>query len=388
MSGVIELMFEQERYGLSNGPDRKVCSNHISESAIKTFIRTKGTLEQCDYCQKNRNVVSLEDLMKFLLETVMYFYTDPAGFSSHDDGEYAVSHRDGWEILQEEFMLDINDNDLFFDMEQWIDSSKAWADEKAMYDEGHYARPNSWANFCYLVKHKARYLFQDYKNEFDIHSQKPLEILREVERMIKKYKLIKELPSGERLFRCRQHSSKEIISVASQMCSPNIEFCRNPNRMSPAGISMFYCAFDLETTHRETLDKKSKDKYFTTASFILKNNINVIDFSSLPKIPSPFNQRKRRLFEDAMFLMNFVTDLTKPVERDGKVHIDYVPTQIVTEYIRFMFNQNVDGIIYPSSRNTGSCAMVLFYDYYDSLHYLDFEQDSIIKKSIRSYKTI
>ena len=40
---------------------------------------------------------------------------------------------------------------------------------------------------------------------------------------------------------------------------------------------------------------------------------------------------------------------------------EYVPTQIFTEYIRFMNNCHIDGIVYRSSL-TGRKNIVLFYD--------------------------
>ena len=48
---------------------------------------------------------------------------------------------------------------------------------------------------------------------------------------------------------------------------------------------------------------------------------------------------------------------------DGREHIEYVPTQIVTEYFRRIFRvegRRLDGIIYESSRVVGRNAFVLF----------------------------
>jgi len=54
------------------------------------------------------------------------------------------------------------------------------------------------------------------------------------------------------------------------------------------------------------------------------------------------------------------------MERDGSEPIEYVPTQIVTEYFRHRFrlqeNRRLDGILYRSSRSTNGIACVLFID--------------------------
>ena len=52
-------------------------------------------------------------------------------------------------------------------------------------------------------------------------------------------------------------------------------------------------------------------------------------------------------------------EITKPIDKNPG--IEYVPTQIFTEYIRFMNNYHIDGIIYRSSL-TGGRNVVLFYD--------------------------
>jgi hypothetical protein len=50
------------------------------------------------------------------------------------------------------------------------------------------------------------------------------------------------------------------------------------------------------------------------------------------------------------------------VTLDGREHVEYVPTQIVTEYFRRVFPQEndgvVDGLLYRSSRRDGTCCVV------------------------------
>lgn len=203
------------------------------------------------------------------METVSYYFTDPVEFASYNsaEGGYLVPHRDALEILQEDFELDIDDTALFNDMEDWVDVNKHWADEKALHSEGHYARPDSWSHFCYLVKHQVRYLFPAYYNELDTCSHRPLEVLKEIERMVYRYNLLTTLNAGTELVRCRQHDKSEIILAHKQMCAPETINCKNPNRMSSAGISMFYCAFEVETALKETIDKSWKQSKYTTVTF-------------------------------------------------------------------------------------------------------------------------
>ena len=67
-----------------------------------------------------------------------------------------------------------------------------------------------------------------------------------------------------------------------------------------------------------------------------------------------------------LFLYSFVRDITQQIIKDGKEHTEYVPTQVVTEFLRYPFNKNrknkISGIIYPSSQNRSHQSAVFFWD--------------------------
>lgn len=71
---------------------------------------------------------------------------------------------------------------------------------------------------------------------------------------------------------------------------------------------------------------------------------------------------------------------------DGREHIEYVPTQIITEYFRYKFAtkkiEKIDGIIYPSSKDRRMNACVLFMDHWESLDKLIFDRRKIITKKM------
>jgi RES domain len=46
---------------------------------------------------------------------------------------------------------------------------------------------------------------------------------------------------------------------------------------------------------------------------------------------------------------------------DGRQHIEYTPTQVLTEYLRWMPENRIDGIARPSAQ-TGEKTHVLFFD--------------------------
>lgn len=394
MSGVMKEAMRFEDLGLHSVPDKKVCLNHFEEKPIKNFIRRNADRGYCDYCNKNKSVVALEDLMVFIMEAVQAFYTDPANFMSYNtqEGGYLGNVYDSSEILQDHFKLEINKEMLFNDIFDSLDYSKGWANEMEYYDSSTEILLYSWKYFKQIVKNRSRYFFGLVK---DLNSEHYLinsnDMLKEIGDSIKKFKLINVLPTGTFLYRCRQHKHGDLtVTTAKGMTSPPDENAVNANRMSPAGISMFYGAFEIETSLAETLDYENTDLEFcTTAGFVSNTELNIIDLSSLPDLPSPFDQKKLKEYYRISFIRDFVKDLMAPINRDGRVHIDYVPTQVVTEYFRFPFSdklkghKRIDGIVYPSSKN-GKKACVLFFDNTESLQVLEMNAGTLQTNSLLS----
>ncbi len=96
------------------------------------------------------------------------------------------------------------------------------------------------------------------------------------------------------------------------------------------------------------------------------------------------------------FLRAFAYDLTRPVDKDQREHVEYVPSQVVTEYFRFRFRDHgghpVCGILYPSAALDGGRSCVLFAgheDFTDDWTFgrpsplpLELLQDRIIRRAV------
>ncbi len=66
-----------------------------------------------------------------------------------------------------------------------------------------------------------------------------------------------------------------------------------------------------------------------------------------------------------LFLHRLARDISRPIIRDDRVHIEYVPTQVVTEFIRSAKTEDgksFDGIRLRSSRQGDGMSLVLFAD--------------------------
>lgn len=373
MSGVESEWMEFESIHLSGIPDKKVCANHIDDKYIKRFVQKNGESGQCDYCKKKVKVVDLDILMPFIMEGILHFYGDAVHFMGYDssEGGYLGEVFNNWELL-DEVELDVDSMELMDDIASSIDDI-AWSDTDKYFDTESDILLYRWSYFTKLVKHKSRYLFSTGDTE---EYGNALKILNEVGRLVNTFNLIKEIPSGSILYRCRQHQILENVDDLASIVSPPISCAVFPNRFSPSGISMLYAAMDEDIAFSETISGKPIPKNcVTTAKFELKKDINVVDFSKLPFTGSIFGIKDMKKYYWTLFLHELVKDFTKKIEKDGKEHIEYVPTQIVTEYLRFPFNANrknkIEGIIYPSSKDESKSSIVLFWDNQECLSKLE-----------------
>jgi hypothetical protein len=176
--------------------------------------------------------------------------------------------------------------------------------------------------------------------------------------------LVRELPAGAKLFRGRVGPSTKPYR-SSRSLGPPPQRKAVASRMSPAGVPMFYGALDEHTSIAETvLGHLKKGEVLNLGAFETLENMYLLDLTKVPPVPSLFSP-SRHLRPTVGFLRAFLSDLSKPIKKDDRVHTEYVPTQIVTEYFRYSFHGDggspIRGILYPSSRAKGGTACVLFF---------------------------
>lgn len=213
---------------------------------------------------------------------------------------------------------------------------------------------STWDRFCEQIMYETRYVF--FRNEDEVYKfgsiyAQPYDILETIGEAIKDLDLIRIEPGTYQFYRGRTHDDPSGFTKAEDLGPPRREKALQPNRMSPAGIPMFYGATDEQTAIEEIRDDKD---FVTIGMFENTQKLNLIDLSSKIPFPSLFDEEKRSLRNDVIFIRQFVRDLSKPLSKDLKEHIDYVPTQIVTEYFRRVYRfenvERIDGILYPSSK--------------------------------------
>jgi RES domain/HEPN/RES N-terminal domain 1 len=224
----------------------------------------------------------------------------------------------------------------------------------------------SWETFCKLVKHESRFFFTRTARKTDDWELLPASNLLE---LIAEYAvavgLVRTMPAGQTFYRARYQRPGERLRHPRDLGPPTPEIAKQ-NRMSPAGIVMTYVSEDAATTLDETADKRGT---YAVGRFRTLRDIAILDLAQLPPIPSLFAEIPDTLPYDPhralRFLHRLSDDISRPIERDDRVHIEYVPTQVVTEFLRtakLPERTRLDGIRYRSSRRKGGVSLVAFAD--------------------------
>lgn len=159
--------------------------------------------------------------------------------------------------------------------------------------------------------------------------------------------------------------------------------------MNPAGIPYLYLAFDQATAVAETV--ASPPTTVVIARFKATQTLKVIDLTRLPPVPSIFDSSKRAILEGVQFLESFVKSIARPVSKDGSEHIEYVPSQVVSEYFAQVFSPSsreasVAGLIYPSAvRPRGKNLVVFPTERGYSRSFASVEFDSAAERKLRTW---
>lgn len=346
--------------------DKTVCPACIGEPELARIVEAEAGEATCSYCGRS-GAAPLDSVLDAIAGAIGEDYTDPANELPYEsrEGGYQGSVEDGAELVEELY------GDLIDNQEVLEDLAEAFAGTSLC--RRHFFSLNDyeilrfgWERFVEEVKHHTRYLFlQELGDDGDTELIPPGRMLDALGRLLKEFELHLTVPEGQVYYRARVHRPDQVLSTPNELGPPPKQFAVLSNRMSPAGISMFYGAADERTAVVETFDpSKSQGRVITVARFVAARPLLLLDLTALPAMPSPFDEEQRYLRKPIGFLYDFVSELTKPIQRDGHQHVEYVPTQVVTEFIRRRLTtsdgQRFDGIQYSSSRPGGHTAVVLF----------------------------
>lgn len=389
MGRVKELLMEMQEHGyefLTSG-EKFVCSNHFKDKYLNQYIENHGEAGVCSYCGHKDTVIDMSDLANHIAMTISIYFNDidseclPLASSYYDDQEedipgikrvgcYAVPenadvYEDTFEIMEDLGLHtdsdSLNDDiDHLFEDNTWIKKNpfELWWNQK---------KELQWQRFSDMVKHSRRFTFlamsrvagnDDILNDLG-------DILRNMDG------ILHSIPVGATLYRARSLDKELYDNFGFSDITSAPDIYAGQCRMNPAGVSMFYGAFDKETAITESI-KTANEKVLVIGEFKTMRELTVVDLIALPTEVSIWMDKS----EAVSFLKSFHKNITRPLKNNANEVIDYIPSQIFTEYLRWMFTdkegRNIDGLLYRSSK-TQKTNVVLFCNNENSHKWLKLE---------------
>jgi hypothetical protein len=386
---------ESREYSLPESDEKYVCDNHFSDYYLKQYVSDNSQAGQCSYCGTITRIIDFHDFMEYAVGKIIEHFGNPGDealyleSSFYDDEnekipgfkrvgsfiapDFAEHYESTGELLVELDLVTNNEN-LNKDIEDCFLNDE-WIQHNAYMMTKGQELSFLWKMFSRMVKHEQRFTFlirTEFTGEEFSEDNGLMDILTELGSLISQQELCKEISIGTELFRCRFIDEKDSVNSFEDITSAPDDRAKQ-SRMSPAGISMFYGAFDSNTAILESSPEgKTINAPHVTGRFRTRIALNVLDFTNLPQssfwMPSDW--------EGIAFLHSFNWEITKPITRDDRIHIQYVPSQVFTEYLRYVYQltdkNKIDGFIYKSSlEGATSSNIVLFYNQRRSVEILE-----------------
>lgn len=346
---------------------------------------------RCDYCSGRGKAAPVESLMDAISSALLNEFNDFERAGCPYDSEMPEIATDSTEDALASIPLECNEY-LFEDIaraflnDQWVRAPGGWWAGSHTHDDLKW----SWEGFARAVKHQTRFHFVNPRvtSTPDPGQVSVAEFLPMLGSLIERHKLLHVLPAKTKVYRVRLREAGATWAIDSSELGAPPPGKTRAGRMNPAGIAYLYTAFSQGTAVAETVSRPPLT--VVTASYVVSEDITILDLSKLQPIPSPFDALKKRESDELIFLENFVSDIKQPVQKDGSEHIDYVPTQVICEYFAQAFTPShgvsvkVAGIKYPSAVNPGHSNLVLFPrndDYRNPFGHVKYEDAKTLKFS-------
>jgi hypothetical protein len=335
-----------------------ICSTCVTPQVLKDFVRRHGAQTTCNYCKKTgiavdskflfdhiyerirENVAAEDDLSSYERDLIFEMESDDISVAGCDIvlmewfnlGD-EVYFDDLWDAAPDEFKINSEGGEALF----YTDDGLL---ERNFYED-------RWAAFLDGIGHAHRFFNPNARafldSVFEPLASDASQLKPEVSRT---------LDRGTKLFRARgadnQKKAEEIAGDPASQFGPSPKDRAGNQRMTPSGISALYCALDRETCLSEIRAITGDD--VVSVALTPLASLKLLDLTALALVEPP----KMTLLDVGYlderhlttFLKSLVRKMSKPKGRNND--LSYLSTQVVFEYLRLRFGQQVDGLVFPS----------------------------------------
>jgi len=357
--------------------DEFVCTDCVDDYALEAAIAVSSDAgEACSFCGA-QGAAPIDVLTEAFVDGLWREHEDADEGVSYNSAEggyiFLGDHWDSWDLVEHYGEVFVGDG--LIDRVQELIHERVWVERDFAWRRRDDVLRDAWGEFSEAVKFRTRYVIWLVKDaeEYMMRGSgevPPGRVLYDIGSILDELDLIRELPPTTPLWRAQTHTGPALAGgpSASRLGTAPRAHAKQPNRMSPAGIPMFYAAEESATAIAEVTRHVAASKdHVTVGRFGASAPLMVVDFTSLPSYISLFDPERGHLHRQVRFLNEFVADLSRPIA-PGDEQVEYVPTQVMTEFFLRVYEQSaegrpdISGIRYPSAAAPGGISLVLDVD--------------------------
>lgn len=355
--------------------DSWVCSCCIGEPWLRKYIAEDGEQHTCHYCGETDTSFSLDTIASLTETAILQHYERTEDVPSDLDYTWIKHSDSGWE-RHGEVITDVIENLLITspavaqDIQAMLEerhsgfASDLSGEECEFEAESHYterrdedtrAYEQMWDQFVHSLKTESRYinttvlitLGQIFKGLAGMQGSNAPPLLLEAgpDTTVKGLYRARYSPDQQTL-------EKILINPDRELGPPPFRMS-GTNRMSAKGISVFYGASSPDTAISEIRPPVGSN--VISARFNLIRPLMLLNLPALAYLRpqgSMFDPAFIKMCQQIAFLSRLTGRIVTPV-MPGDEDFDYLPTQVIAEYLADPTGLNLDGILYPSVQQSG-----------------------------------
>ncbi|MCU7873586.1 MAG: RES domain-containing protein [Candidatus Thiodiazotropha sp. (ex Lucinoma borealis)] len=347
-----------------------VCAACIGEEYLHEQIMQSGEVVCCNFCGSELHpAIELDELAEWIhsvLEEHFYMTSpDPEGIDLlaakegywEQPGEPVTNAImnliDSSEELAEAIQECLSDKYDPWGKDAMIDPCPYATDSQ--YEEraiDTYEFQESWASFRREIMSRSRFFNQVAKSALE-------HLFQGVEQFVTHdgEPVVRVLGSSDSIFRARLAKSndalEEILKTSPESLGAPPERYASAGRMNAEGISVFYGATDTDTCIAEI--RVPVGGHVVIGRFTPLRDLHILDLTRLKEVflrGSLFDSEHTESLSRVHFLKRLEAELSHPVIPGSEAR-DYLPTQVVAEYLGTHPDMELDGVMFASSQIVG-----------------------------------
>lgn len=357
-----------------------ICIECVTPPPLKKLFDTHGQEGDCTYCQRHAKAIEEQTLFEYIYDRLRENIAQKNDLTEfelgmlYDCGSDHIAVADVGVVLSE--WLELGEEKYFNAL---ISSAP---EEFKVDDDGHethfFGDDGTLENNAYEVKWEEFVAGVQYTHRF--FNAKARQFLDSVfsplviEDDAIKPQVIRTMTNGELMYRARlvknPSEARKIINDPAAQFGPTPRVLASSQRMTPNGISALYCALERETCLSEI--RSITGDHVVSAALTPVAELRLLDLTVLDRVDPPSLSVLEVGFREALhrkvFLDSLVKKMSRPKARGDE--LSYLSTQVVFEYLRLRFGQQVDGLVFPSVQTGEAGTNVVFFPEASRLAYV------------------